>query len=78
LTRGQALEARNKLVSDPVFFKKMMEDPQGAAAELADLAKAIVGTPEHWSRPPAYYGRETDLEGHEVHNTDYSKYDIKP
>jgi len=77
MTRGEALEKRNKLVSDPVFFKRMTDDPQGAAAELAELAKAIVGTPEHWLRAPTAFGREHDLQGTEI-AVDYSKHDVKP
>ena len=78
MTRGQALEARNKLTSDPEFAKKLMDGNAEAIKQLEDISKAVLGDPNGtWQAPPANFGREHDDQGREK-AVDYTRYDVKP
>ena len=57
MTMEAALTERNRIMGDAGFAKKIMDGDTEALQKLADLSKAIVGTPEARNAIPENFGR---------------------
>jgi len=65
-TRETAIEERNKMMADKVFFEKWQAGDTEALKKFDDVTRAIVGTPESWQPAPENFGRQGDGHGTEV------------